>query len=406
MPSPLLQNPSTPSSTQQRDTGRKLVLDTIRNHGEIARIDIARAIDASAATVTAIVAELLEAGLISEIAKENSGQRGRPRVKLCICNEAHKIAGIKVSRDFASVVITDFGGIEIAQYEHRLKFAKMSASQLCQEILCALDLACGKGNFARTEISAIGIGLAGQIDARRNFVHWSSSLNVRNVALGDLLYEEAKIPVFIDNDANLVARAEQMFGKGKNIDNFVVITIEHGVGMGIVIDHQLYRGARGCGAEFGHTKVQLEGSLCQCGQRGCLEAYVGDYALLREAVIRQDDNSPQTLDSLFQAAERGDDFAHAIFTRAGRMFAMGLANVINVFDPKLIILSGSRLSKNFLYTESVIDHVQRSVVQVDEPLPEILTHAWGDMMWEKGAAAYGIEGISALCISELNPNVD
>ena len=85
---------------------------------------------------------------------------------------------------------------------------------------------------------------------------------------------------------------------------------------------------------------------------------------------------------------------------------MGLANVINVFDPKLIILSGSRLSKNFLYTESVLDHVQRSVVQVDEPLPEIITHAWGDMMWEKGAAAYGIEGISNLCINELSAHVD
>lgn len=244
------------------------------------------------------------------------------------------------------------------------------------------------------------------MDARRNFVHWSSSLNVRNVAFGDMLHEATGIPIFIDNDANLIARAEQLFGRGKNVDNFIVITIEHGVGMGIVIDHQIYRGARGCGAEFGHTKVQLEGALCQCGQRGCLEAYVGDYALLREAMIKNDGDSHETVQSLFQAAEEGDDLAQSIFTRAGRMFAMGLANMINVFDPKLIILSGSRLSNRFLYTEEVIAHVRRSVVQVDEPLPEIITHAWDEMIWAKGAAAYAIEGISTLCVQSLGADVD
>ncbi len=387
--------------SEQRSLGRKHIIDTIRKAGEIARIDIAHATNTSPATVTAIVAELLEAGLIAEVSKENSGQRGRPRIKLKVRCAAHKVAGIKVSRHFVSVIVADFGGNAIAHHDYPLALAKMSASALCQNILNALDQTCAKAGFPRNEVSSIGIGLAGQIDARRNFVHWSSSLSERNVAFGDMLYAAAGIPIFIDNDANLVTRAEQLFGKGRNVDNFIVITIEHGVGMGIVIDHKIYRGTRGCGAEFGHTKVQLEGALCQCGQRGCLEAYVGDYALLREATIKDNGDTHQTLESLFQAAKEGDELARSIFTRAGRMFAMGLANVINVFDPKLIILSGSHLSNDFLYTEEVIAHVQRSVVQVDEPLPNIVTHAWGEMMWAKGAAAYAIEGISALHINGL-----
>lgn len=383
----------------QRSVSRKLVLDTIRKTGEIARIDIAHALETSPATVTAIVTELLEAGLIDEVSKENSGQRGRPRIMLKIRCTAHKIAGIKVARQYISVIITDFAGNEIAHYDWPLSAAKMPAVQLSQEILTALDYTCKQAGLERAEITSLGIGLAGQVDARNNFIHWSSSLSERNVAFGDILHSITGIPIFIDNDANLIALAEQLFGKGKNIDNFIVITVEHGVGMGIVVDGQIYRGVRGCGAEFGHTKVQFEGALCQCGQRGCLEAYVGDYALLREAAIQHDRYS--SVQSLFQAAEDGDHFAQSIFDRAGQMFALGLANVINIFDPKLIILSGARLHNNFLYTEKTLGHVQRLVVQVDAPLPEIVTHHWGDMMWARGAAALAIEGISNLSIRDL-----
>ena len=91
------------------------------------------------------------------------------------------------------------------------------------------------------------------------------------------------MPVAIDNDANLVAMAELWFGAGRDLSDFAVVTLEHGVGMGFVMNHRLYRGARNVGMEIGHTKVQLDGALCRCGQRGCLEAYLADYALAREA---------------------------------------------------------------------------------------------------------------------------
>ncbi|MDZ7824614.1 MAG: ROK family protein [Ahrensia sp.] len=89
-------------------------------------------------------------------------------------------------------------------------------------------------------------------------------------------------PTYIDNDANLVTLAEQWFGKGRDVSDFAVVTIEGGIGMGVVLNHKIYRGAHGFGMEFGHTKMQLDGALCRCGQRGCLEAYVADYALVRE----------------------------------------------------------------------------------------------------------------------------
>jgi len=390
-------------SGDQRESGRQQILDVIRAAESIARIDIAKTTGVSPATVTAITAELLAAGLIEEVAPESSSEarRGRPRVALKIRGGAHLIAGLKVSHHVISTVITDFVGEELASHEMPLAQGRMPVPVLCSQIRRALELACQKGGFTIDDLSGVGLGLAGMIDAERSFIYWSSSLEERNVPFGEAIARELPCPVFLDNDANLVAKAEHLFGEGRTCDNFIVITIEHGVGMGIVIDGKIYRGTRGCGAEFGHTKVHLEGALCQCGQRGCLEAYVGDYALLREANISSGSERHRTLASLFQAAEKGDAMALSILDRARRMFAMGLANVVNIFDPTKIILAGARLSFDHLYSGKVIGEMRQWVVQVDAPLPEVIVHDWGDLMWAKGAAAYGIEEVTARTVKEL-----
>ncbi|WP_368184313.1 ROK family protein [Aestuariibius sp. HNIBRBA575] len=394
-------------SGEQRETGRQHVFDAIRNAGNIARIDIARATGVSPATVTAITSELIDANLIEEIRPDTpptAAKRGRPRVALKVKGSALKIAGIKVSFHAISAMVVDFEGNSIVDHEMALTEGRMEPEQLAQAIVKALEETCAKGGFEVADIAGVGIGIAGLVDAPNRSVHWSSSLTKRNVNLG--AYMDAVLPchVYIDNDANLVAMAEQSFGLGRNVSDFIVITIEHGVGMGIVINNDIYRGTRGCGAEFGHTKVQLEGALCQCGQRGCLEAYVGDYALLREANIISTGQPKQELAALFGAAQSGNQMAASIFDRAGRMFAMGLANVINIFDPKLVILAGARMSFDYLYADKVIEEMRRSVVQTDAPLPEVRIHKWGDLMWAKGAAAYAMEQVSALKIKELAAN--
>jgi len=392
---------------EQREVGRQQVFDTIRTAGRIARIDIARETSVSPATVTAITSELLAAGLIEEVLPEadrEGAKRGRPRVALKIRGAAHLMAGLKIADRSATVILVDFEGNTVGEYDEPLPGPLLSPEELVTLVGQALDGACVAAGRDRSEISGVGLGLSGQIDAARNFVHWSPSLDARNVHLGRMLTAALPFPFFMDNDANLVAMAEQQFGEGRNTSDFIVITIEQGVGMGIVIDNRIYRGDRGCGAEFGHTKVQLDGALCRCGQRGCLEAYVGDYALLREANIRSGALPEEDLSLLYARARGGDAMAQSILDRAGRMFAMGLANIINIFDPALLILSGEQMAFDFLYSEEVLARVRASVVQVDAALPEIRIHKWGDLMWAKGAAAYAMEGVTAQTIKGLAAN--
>lgn len=390
-------------STEGRGSGRLRVLDVIRREHEIARVDISKLTGFSPATVTAITTELLGAGLIEPTSasdKPQTTRRGRPREALKLRGAAKLIAGVKVAKDAITVLLVDFAGVDRGDFEFALPQSQCSADALSDQIIGAVDAACAQHGMRLSDVDTISIGLAGMVDGRSGYVHWSSSLTERNVNLGQRVTARAPCNVFIENDGNLIAKAEQLFGKGQNLSNFLVVTIEHGIGMGIVINGALYRGARGCGAEFGHTKVTPDGEICQCGQRGCLEAHTADYALLQKANAGGSCRYPD-IAALSDAARAGNAEAAQILNEAGRYFAMGLANLVNVFDPELLIIANKAARPHPLCADAVLHDVKRQVVQVDTPMPPISVHVWGDLMWAKGAAAYGLERSAELSVRSL-----
>ena len=293
----------------------------------------------------------------------------------------------------------------MANHERNMPFACQTPDALATEI--AIGLKALASNLGRKlgDISGVGVGISGVVDANDSLVYWSPSLNQRNVPFGEILSTCLGTPTYVDNDANLVAMAELVFGIGKDYSDFIVITIESGVGMGIVLDGQIYRGTRGCGAEFGHIKVQLEGALCRCGQRGCLEAYVADYALVREANSINDlklySSTSQSVTAILEAARAGNTTANSVIERAGRVFAMGLANLVNIFDPELIILAGEQIQFDHLYADAVIDEMQKSIVKVDKPAPDVVVHKWDNLMWARGAAAYALNFVQDTAVEAL-----
>ena len=397
----------------QREQGRHILLREIERRGPIPRIDLSQNTGISRATVTTVTAELLRDGLIEEIPRDTESatgmKRGRPRVDLKIASGAHLVAGIKVSGHSISLMLVDFEGTQIAELEVPFLDGPTSSIGLTEQIAYALDDLTALVGKAVHDLSGIGVGLAGVVDAANGTVYWSPSLKERNINLRDKLNLKLGVPTFLDNDANLVAMAEKTFGLGRDHSDFIVVTIESGVGMGLVINGQIYRGTRGCGAEFGHTKVQLEGALCRCGQRGCLEAYVADYALVREAAsigfLDLDQPIENHVSRLLTAAKDGDPTAKTIVDRAGRMFALGLANLVNVFDPQLIILAGEQIQFNHLYAKDVIEDMRKSIVQIDKPPPDVVIHKWDNLMWARGAAAYALDFVLDMAAQEVREDV-
>ncbi len=381
---------------------RQQVFERIRAAGTLPRVQIAKDLGVSPASVTAITSELLDAGLIEEFSapREGDANRGRPPVALAVRPGAHLVAGIKLSDREHTAVIVDFAGRLLASEAVPQRPGEQALGDLLAAADALLSRVAAKAGVDRAALSAVGLGVPGFVDATTGHVLWSPVLAARDCALGDAATRRLGLPVHVDNDANLVALAELWFGAGRELADFAVVTIEHGVGMGLVINHRLYRGARGVGLELGHTKVQLDGALCRCGQRGCLEAYIADYALAREAATalnvigRQGQPINVLLESLFDHAKAGNAAARTIFRRAGRYLAVGLANVVNLFDPGLIILSGERMRYDYLYAADTLAEMDSLMLNANRPPPKIEVHAWGDMLWAHGAAALALSAVT------------
>lgn len=381
---------------------RQQVFERVRASGLIPRVQVAKDLGVSPASVTTMTSELIEAGLIEEVAapRETDIGRGRPAVALGVRAQAHLVAGMKMSDREQSAVIVDFAGNLIANEVNPRRPGPMPLPEMLDAMEALLARVCAKAGINRNELSGVGIGLPGFVDHAEGVALWSSTLTDRQVPLAQAAQDRLGLPVTIDNDANLVALAELWFGAGRSLSDFAVVTFEHGVGMGFVMNHRIYRGSQRLGMELGHTKVQLDGALCRCGQRGCLEAYVADYALAREATTalnwghREGQSIAVLLESLYEHAKAGDATARSIFRRAGRYLAVGLANVVNLFDPALIILSGERLKFDYLYAAETLAEMENLAINTGRLRPPIEIHAWGDLMWAHGSAALALSSVT------------
>ena len=228
---------------------RQQVFELVRAAGLIPRVQVAKDLNISPASVTTISSELIEAGLIEEVSarRDEDAGRGRPAVALGVRADAHRVAGLKLSDREHSAVIVDFAGKLIADDVIPRHPGPMSPEDLLQAIETLIDRVCQKAALKPEQLSAVGIGLPGFVDYAEGVVFWSSVLTERNVPLASAASRRLGLPTYVDNDANLVALAELWFGAGRSISDFAVVTIEHGVGMGFVMNHRIYRGAQRVG---------------------------------------------------------------------------------------------------------------------------------------------------------------
>jgi glucokinase len=205
------------------------------------------------------------------------------------------------------------------------------------------------------EIEAVGIGAAGWIDERRSTVLFAPNLAWKDEPLRDKVAAEVGLPVVVENDANVAGWAEYRFGAAEAADSSILLTVGTGIGGAVVLGGMLVRGAHGIAAEFGHTLAVPGGHLCGCGRRGCLEQYASGRALVREArriattdpgrardLLARADSEPQRIDgpTVTSAAQAGDEAARAAFAEVGRWLGIGMADLIQVLDPEMIVVGG------------------------------------------------------------------
>jgi glucokinase len=208
---------------------------------------------------------------------------------------------------------------------------------------------------SRHDISAVGIGAAGYVDKTRAIVMFAPNIAWRNVNLKAELEPRVGLPVVIENDANAAAWGEFRYGAGHDVNDLLLVTVGTGVGGGVVLDGELYRGAFGAGAEIGHMRVVPDGILCGCGNHGCFEQYASGSAMVREAraaagsgsllargLLDRAGNDPEKITGplITEAARDGDPFAIEQLATVGRWLGEGIASLAAVLDPAMVVIGG------------------------------------------------------------------
>jgi glucokinase-like ROK family protein len=381
-----------------RAINRSTVLNIIKGEGPISRTDIGRLSGLSPATISEITSDLMEEGLIYEKeAGDSTG--GRPPILLALNQDAAYVIGLKLAEDHISAALTDIEATVVDTLTVPVTGMR-DVERAVAALGAAVEQVLAAASLSRERIMGVGIGLAGVIDAERGVCRYSPILHWRNVPLQRLVEEQTGIPVCIDNDVNTLAMAEKWFGAGQGVDDFLVVTIGRGVGLGIVAHGRFYRGSRGGGGEFGHTVIDPQGPWCDCGKRGCLEAYVADPALVRAAhavakrgQLREVQRDALTVEEITRRAQAGDETLQELFQQAGETLGVGIANLINVFNPALIILGGEGVRAGKLLVGPLRDAVAQHAFDSLLDDTEIVVQEWGDEAWAWGAASLVLQEI-------------
>ncbi|HEX9114756.1 MAG TPA: ROK family transcriptional regulator, partial [Anaerolineae bacterium] len=320
-----------------RDINRHLVLNLIKNRGPVSRTDVAALSGLAQGTITNITRDLLEAGIVREVASGPSTGGRRP-ILLQIDPAGGYALGVKLTpgREFV-LALTDLdGNVSQSQVVSACDPAQVERYVDCLESAAQGFLAGAGVDEAR--LIGIGVGLPGFVDHANGICRHSALLGWHDVPLRALLESRFAAPVVLDNDVNTLTLYEALFGRGRGLSDFVVVTIGSGVGMGAYVNGAMLRGAGGGAGEFGHIPVAPDGPVCNCGNRGCLEALVSNGALVEQA--RAAGLPVRVVDDLLRLTQAGEPAARAIYARAGAWFGRGLAVLVNVFNPSHVIFSG------------------------------------------------------------------
>ncbi len=229
-----------------------------------------------------------------------------------------------------------------------------SAGESEEELVELLVREIAEARTQRSGVKAVGMGIPATIDHEKGLAVAAVNLPIENLPIRDLVARRTGLPTFVDNDANVAALAEHLFGAARGADNAVMLTIGTGIGGGLILGGEIYRGATGAGAELGHMAIQMDGPGCQgnCPNRGCVEALASGTALGREGQAAAESNPDSALGKLLAegkpvdgkavtvAAQEGDETAIGVFDLVGGRLGVALASFANIFEPEVIVVGG------------------------------------------------------------------
>lgn len=372
---------------------RRNILNLIRQVGPVSRTQLVELTGLSSAAITGVTAELIEDHwLIEQRVGEAGASGGRRPIFMDINYEAHYAVGLQLNGHRLEGVITDLSLKVLAHLSEDL--SEHDPVRVTAQIAALCKRLYKRAKVSSDDVIGIGIGLSGVIDALRGIAVHAPVLAWRHVNIAQLVGEKTGLPVWLDNDVNSFAAAERLFGHAKHANNFLAIAIGRGLGAAIICNGEIHRGRDGGAGEFGHNKIQVGGRRCSCGQRGCLEAYTIEPALLAQFVARHPKKKGITISELVQLAEGGHKGALETLQTAGALLGLHLSYLVNAFNPELIVVAGEGAELGPTYFEPLRETLRiRAFDGLADELPLIVV-PWSDdgfTPWTQGAASLAVQ---------------
>jgi predicted NBD/HSP70 family sugar kinase len=394
---------------QIRRQNRSIILQALRRTGTRARIDLGRQTHLSPATVTSITSDLIAENIVTGV--EDTGQktkaaRGRPRALLSLNADAACVLAIKISVNTIDLALVDYRGLRIARARALFDSATATAEDFGRTLVAA-TLRFLDEDARRARPAIVSVAAQGVVDDAAGTVTWSPAFVVRHVPVVGPLVAALGVACRLSNDTNMIAEALHRSDPARYGGTFAVIFMDYGVGMGLFVNDRLFVGETGAAAEIGHANHMPGGALCRCGRRGCLEAYLADYAIQRHALGLDPATPPadipmppDTIARLIDEAERGNAGARQAFAAAGEALGYAIARLVASLDPGRIVVTGGAIPAWPLIQASVHAALREALVEdlrchvIIEPVD------WEEDLALRGTVARGLHELDTRVFAE------
>lgn len=381
------------------------ILRTLLHQGAVSRVRLAQLTGLSTTTITNLVTELLDQGIVAEDDREPnlSGSVGRPRIPIRLVPSARYAVGVHVGVGDIHVAVTDLFG-EVQSHLTMSHALHAPAEEVLDRVTDLIEQTIARTEVDRARIVGLGVGASGLVDPHTGVNVLAPNLNWQNLPIGDILAKCLGLPICVDNNVRTMALAEAMFGAAQEVNTLAFVYARVGVGAGFVMEGNIYRGSRAGAGEIGHTTIiPVDGAPCRCGNTGCLETLVSESRILRlaqdlaarypESILasKLSDASQPPIEQVFEAARAGDKETQAMLRERSHYMGIALANLVNSINPDMIIMGGLFATGHDVLLPSVEETMrQRSFANLGDSVVLRVT-TFGRKVGMIGAAALALD---------------
>jgi len=375
-----------------RAINRFTVLDTIRRQGPISRVEISERSELSTTTVSAITASLLDDGLIltrHEGDIRNAAARGRPRVMLELNPDAARVVGAKIAANHMTFVVSDFRGETVSTLSLPIRVNRQPIAVIADLVEDGIRRCVVDAGLGLQDISSVCIGFPGVVEHRTGLVRSSPILSEPDIDFAKEMSERLGVSTIVESDSHAITLAHHWFGKGRDLDDMVLVSLEHSLGLGVLHGGQLFRGAGGLSHNLGD--LMMGSGLAETVR---LSALAGEAAILEEHLQHARFADAVRLGRGMAVAETliaaEDDALILAATRAGEAVGIAVANIVTLFGPPRVVIVGSSLSLGEIFLRALSESYRSAIPSSIREVADLVFDRSPDEMWAQGAAVVAL----------------